>query len=76
MSMGAGIRRRWGGLALAVGVTAGLLPLSGVGAAGANSVTVYYQPPAAWNSASVFAKVCVPIGVLTAVPAALLSSHV
>jgi glycosidase len=42
------IRRRWGALALAAGVTVGLLPLTA--AAAANTVTVYYQPPTAWGS--------------------------
>ncbi|GAA2039961.1 carbohydrate binding domain-containing protein [Polymorphospora rubra] len=42
------LRRRWGGLALATALAAGLLPLDG--AAAANSVTVYYQPPSAWNA--------------------------
>ncbi|MEV7226737.1 carbohydrate binding domain-containing protein [Polymorphospora sp. NPDC051019] len=42
------VRRRWGGLALAAALAAGLLPLDV--AAAANSVTVYYQPPSAWNA--------------------------
>ncbi|MFC0004302.1 carbohydrate binding domain-containing protein [Micromonospora siamensis] len=41
-------RRRWGALALAAGLTAGLLPFTA--AAAANTVTVYYQPPTAWGS--------------------------
>ncbi|KXK61933.1 alpha-amylase [Micromonospora rosaria] len=42
------LRRRWGALALVTGLAAGLLPLTA--AVAANTVTVYYQPPAAWGS--------------------------
>ncbi|SBT45215.1 carbohydrate binding domain-containing protein [Micromonospora auratinigra] len=42
-------RRRWGAFALGAGLVVGLLPFSA--AAAANSVTVYYQPPAAWGGA-------------------------
>lgn len=41
-------RRRWGALALAAGVLAALLPFTA--AAAANTVTVYYQSPAAWGA--------------------------
>ena len=44
-------RRRWGALALATGLAAGLLPLTA--AAAGTTVTVYYKPTAAWTTVNI-----------------------